>query len=534
MVQGPRLDLRQSQTLSMTPQLQQAIKLLQMTNLELGEFLAEELERNPLLEEQKPEDITDLNSDDPLKSKAEEEWHKDANNRERMREFEIDARENQDMGRGEEKPMGDERDLDTSYENNYTNSSNEDRIEAGSEDPSVYETRDQSMTGISGSGGDVKFDNPDYNFENRLSDDGDLMSHLVDQIKLNFADEKDRMIAAVFIDHLDEAGYLHADLDKMANDLGAKKQDLDRILNRLQGFEPTGIFARSLKECLSLQLAENNRLDPMMQDFIDNLELLEKHDFAGLRKIVGCSEEDMMDMLSEIKALNPKPASVFDNFVSQTMVPDVLMKKLPKSAGGGWSVELNSDTLPRVLVNKKYYAEVKSVAKDKESKAFISEHWQNANWLVKAMDQRANTILKVSQEIIRKQEMFFVYGIEYLKPLVLRDVAEAIGMHESTVSRVTNGKFMATPRGVFELKYFFTSAINSASGAIDYSSESVKAKIKNLIDQEDKTKILSDAKIVDLLKDDGVEIARRTVVKYREAMGYGSSVQRRREKNPKL
>ena len=534
MVQGPRLDLRQSQTLSMTPQLQQAIKLLQMTNLELSEFLAEELEKNPLLEQQRPEDITNLNADDPLKSKAEEDWHKSAEHEERARDQEFKTREHQDEARGEERPLGDESDLDTSYENNYTNSSAEDRIEAGSEDPSVYETRDQSMEGINGSGGDLKFDNPDYNFENRISDEGDLMSHLVDQIKLTFEAEKDRMVAAIFIDHLDEAGYVHVDLDKMADDLGTTPEYLNDILNKLQGLEPTGIFARSLKECLSLQLQEKNRLDPMMEDFLDNLDYLERHDFAGLRKKIGCDEDDMVDMLSEIKSLNPKPAGVFDNFVSQTMIPDVIMKKLPKSAGGGWSVELNAETLPRVLVNKKYYAEVKAVAKDKASKAFISEHWQNANWLVKAMDQRANTILKVAQEIIRKQDAFFVYGIEYLKPLVLRDVAEAIGMHESTVSRVTNGKFMATPRGVFELKYFFSSAINSSNGAIDYSSESVKAKIKNLIDAEDPKKVLSDAKVVDLLKKDGVEIARRTVVKYREAMGYGSSVQRRREKNPKL
>jgi RNA polymerase sigma-54 factor len=239
-------------------------------------------------------------------------------------------------------------------------------------------------------------------------------------------------------------------------------------------------------------------------------------------------------MLGEIRRLDPKPALQFEHFVTQTMVPDVIMKVLPKSSGGGWAVELNSETLPRVLVNKTYYAEVRNVAKDKESKTFLNEHWQSANWLVKALDQRANTILKVSEEIIRKQEAFFLYGIEYLKPLVLRDVADAIGMHESTISRVTTSKFMATPRGVFELKYFFSSAINSADGAINYSSESVKAKIRSLIEQEDPKKVLSDAKLVALLNKDGVDVARRTVVKYREAMGIGSSVERRRQKNPKL
>lgn len=531
--QGPRLDLRQSQTLSMTPQLQQAIKLLQMSNLELNDYIAEELEKNPLLEQSKPEDATDLKSDNALQSQAEKDWHQQQDHDQRGQQADLEHREQRDLGRGEEQPLAAESDLDTSFENNWTNSSHEDRAQAGNADPSVYESRDQSMLGA-GRGGNAKFEDSDYSFENRLADEADLHRHLVDQIKLTFADDQDRMLAAVFIDHLDEAGYLHADLNAMAEALGTCITRLEAMLTKLQGFEPTGIFARDLKECLSLQLAEKNRLDPMMQDFLDHMHLLEKHDFAGLRKRVGCSEEDMMDMLSEIRALNPKPASMFDSFISQTMVPDVIMKILPKSAGGGWSVELNTDTLPRVLVNKKYYAEVKSIAKDKDSKAFVNEHWQNANWLVKAMDQRANTILKVAQEIVRKQDAFFTYGIEYLKPLVLRDVAEAIGMHESTISRVTHAKFMATPRGVFELKYFFTSTINSADGAINYSSESVKAKIKSLIENEDATKILSDAKIVDLLKADGIEIARRTVVKYREAMGLGSSVQRRRQKNPKL
>ncbi len=532
--QGPRLDLRQAQTLSMTPQLQQAIQILQMSNLELTDYLAEELERNPLLEQERPEDAASLRENDPLSSKAERDYHDKARDEARAHENELRTRETRDKGRGEEAPLAHEGDIDTSYENNWTNSSDQDRREAGGgEDVSVYESRDQSMLGA-GKGGSIKFDDPNMSLENRLADDGDLHTHLVDQIRLTFESDQDRMLAAVFIDHLDEAGYLRADLDKMAEDLGADRTRLDDMLSKLQGLSPTGIFARDLRECMALQLEEKDRLDPMMEAFLDNLSYLERHDFAGLRKRIGCSEEDMIDLLADIRALNPKPASEFENIITQTMVPDVLMKPLPKSSGGGWSVQLNTDTLPRVLVNKTYYAEIKQVAKDKESKSFLNEHYQNANWLVKAMDQRANTILKVSQEIIRKQDAFFLYGIEYLKPLVLRDVAEAIGMHESTVSRVTNGKFMATPRGVFELKYFFTSSIGSASGGIDYSSESVKAKIKSLIDNEDPKKILSDAKIVKALEADGVDIARRTVVKYRESMGLGSSVQRRREKNPKL
>tara|TARA_B100000686_G_scaffold347907_1_gene437693 strand:+ start:2359 stop:3951 length:1593 start_codon:yes stop_codon:yes gene_type:complete len=527
--QGPRLELRQSQTLSMTPQLQQAIKLLQMSNLELNDYLEEQLEVNPLLERQSADDATALDRDDPLKSDAEADYHDLQAQREKEKERHDDLRQNQEEFKGNEAPLASEGDLDTEYDNNWTNSS-----ESDLKDPSVHETRDQSMNSISGTGGSMTFDSPEYSLENRISDEADLFSALEDQVRLHFADNQDRALAAVFIDHLDEAGYLNCDLNRMSKDTGISLQKLNSVLKTLQAFEPTGIFARSLQECFALQLEEKGRMDPMMKRFLDNLEMLERHDFAGLRKTVGCDEEDMTDMLSEIRRLNPKPATVFDQLISQTMIPDAIMKPIPKSEGGGWSVQLNNETLPRVLVNKTYYAEIKSVAKDKDSKDFVNEHWQNANWLVKAMDQRAQTILKVAQEIIKKQDLFFVYGVEYLKPLVLRDVAEAIGMHESTVSRVTTNKFMATPRGVFELKYFFTSSINSSDGAIDYSSEAVKAKIKGLIDHEDPNKILSDAKIVKALQADGVEIARRTVVKYREQMGYGSSVDRRRAKNPRL
>lgn len=527
--QGPRLELRQSQQLSMTPQLQQAIKLLQMSNLELSEYIEEQLESNPLLERGSPDDITSLDRDDPLQSKSEADYHSLRESQEKTHQRQDDIRQQKEVQKDNEAPMAAEADLDTDFDNNWTNTGNGDL-----DDPSVYETRDQSMNGITGSGGSMKFDSPDYDFENRISDETDLHQHLADQVRLTFADDKDRMLAAVFIDHLDEAGYLRIDMNAMAADLGCDLAKLNAILKKLQGFEPTGIFARSLKECFTLQLEEKGRFDPMIKRFLDNMDMLERHDFAGLRKAVGCSEEDMTDMLSEIRALDPKPATQFDNHISQTMIPDAIMTPLPKSEGGGWAVKLNNETLPRVLVNKTYYAEIKAVAKDKDSKAFVNEHWNNASWLVKAMDQRANTILKVAQEIIKKQDLFFLYGIEYLKPLVLRDVAEAIGMHESTISRVTTNKFMATPRGVFELKYFFTSAINSSDGMIDYSSEAVKAKIKSMIDGEDPNKILSDAKIVTALKADGVDIARRTVVKYREQMGLGSSVDRRRQKNPRM
>jgi RNA polymerase sigma-54 factor len=286
-----------------------------------------------------------------------------------------------------------------------------------------------------------------------------------------------------------------------------------------------------LSECLALQLREKNRLDPAMRQLLAHLDLLAARDLKKLKSLCQVDDEDLKEMIAEVRALNPKPALAFDHFVSQTVVPDVFMKPLPKSRGGGFSVELNHDTLPRVLLNKTYYTEVSRTARDKQDKEYLSEQLNTASWLVKALDQRAQTILKVASEIIAQQEAFFNYGVEYLKPLVLKDVAAAIGMHESTVSRVTTGKYMGTPRGAFELKYFFTSGVGSTTGPAEFSSEAVKARIKTLIDAEKPDAILSDDDLVVALTKEGIDIARRTVAKYREALKIPSSVQRRRMKN---
>jgi RNA polymerase sigma-54 factor len=259
--------------------------------------------------------------------------------------------------------------------------------------------------------------------------------------------------------------------------------------------------------------------------------LLAKRDIPGLVKACGVDVEDLTEMVAEIRALDPKPALAFDHGVAQPVIPDVFMRT---QLGGGWLVELNSESLPRVLVDNHYFTRVSRVARNKEEKQYLNEALQSANWLVKSLHQRATTILKVSSEIVRQQEEFFLRGVQYLKPLVLRDIAEAIEMHESTVSRVTSNKYMATPRGIYELKYFFTPSIASSVGGEAHSAESVRHRIKSLTEEESVDKVLSDDKIVEILRAESIEIARRTVAKYRESMGIPSSVQRRREKRVKL
>ena len=478
-----RLDLRQSQNLVMTPQLQQAIKLLQLNNLELAEFIEGELAQNPLLEKAAPDD------------------------------------------EGAEAPAPEKEtdDMQSDFDQNWTG--NED--ETKSADTPLPDFDPGSPT--TGAGGSASFDSIDESFENRMSREKTLREHLAEQLHMTFDDPRDRMVGAVLIDMLDEGGYLRHDLNELSERLACTPERITKLLSRMKQFDPTGIFARDLKECLSLQLEEQGKLDKPMRALLDNLEMLAAHDHAALAKECGVNETYLQDMIGDIRALNPKPASKFDHLVVQTAIPDVLMKRLPKSMGGGWRVELNAETLPRVLVNQQYYTEVASAAKAKQDKEYLNQQLQSANWLVKALDQRAKTILKVAGEIVEAQDGFFLYGVEFLKPMKLKDIAEKIGMHESTVSRVTSNKYIGTARGIFELKYFFTTALGDGDDA--HSSESVKARIKALIDGEDPKKILSDDAIVDILKGENIDIARRTVAKYREAMHIASSVQRRKQKN---
>jgi RNA polymerase sigma-54 factor len=367
----------------------------------------------------------------------------------------------------------------------------------------------------------------DYNLEAFVSAEQTLADHLSEQLALAITDPVRRMIGQYLIDFVDEAGYLTADLAAIADKLGTSVEQVEAVLAILQTFDPAGVCARNLTECLALQLKERNRLDPAMRALIERIDLLAKRELATLRKICGVNDEDLADMIGEIRQLNPKPGLAFGSTLVQPIVADVFVRPAPD---GSFIVELNSDTLPKVLVNQIYYTQVtKSVKNDKE-KSYLADCLQTATWLIRALDQRAKTILKVSEEIVRQQDGFFVHGVQHLRPLNLKTVADAIGMHESTVSRVTANKYMATNRGIFELKYFFTSAIASTSGGDAHSAEAVRHRIKQLIDAETGDDVLSDDTIVEKLKSAGIDIARRTVAKYREAMRIPSSVQRRREK----
>ncbi|HVJ51675.1 MAG TPA: RNA polymerase factor sigma-54 [Aliidongia sp.] len=496
MALSQRLDLRQTQSLVMTPQLQQAIKLLQLSNLELMDYVEQEIEQNPLLErdESVPEPAFDGNGVDPAEAPAapvETTASLDG-----ASSFESEDKEMWQAASG----------ADGQGTLDY----------AG--DAEAWKTRNSQL----GGGDDLP------SLEETLSDNVTLREHLVGQLNCDIEEPGDRIIGLFMIDVVDDAGYLTTDLADIARTLGCTIERAESVLARLQRFDPSGIFARNLSECLAIQLREKNRLDPCMQTLLNNLPLLAAREIGPLLRLCSCDSEDLAQMVAEIKALNPKPGLAFDGTAAQPVVPDIMMRAQP---GGGWLIELNNDTLPRVLVNTHYYAKINRNVGGKLDRDYLSERFQSANWLVKSLHQRAGTILKVATEIVRQQEAFFTHGVGFLRPLILRDIAEAIGMHESTVSRVTTNKYIATPRGLFELKYFFTSAIPAANGAEAHSAEAVKFKIKGLIDAEAAAQVLSDDRLVELLREVGIDIARRTVAKYREAMRIPSSVLRRREKS---
>ena len=521
----PRLDLRQSQSLVMTPQLQQAIKLLQYSNAELMDYVEGELERNPVLEREDGEGsaLAEAVAADNLSAyeQATQNETGPVNEADGF-DSEPDGPDLMDQASAETLPSEGENPIDSDYDNNW-GSADVAETDFG---PSLG-SGELSLGSYGGTGGRSDFEDDEFGIEQTLGSSKSLREHLLDQVGVDISEPRARLIAAQLVDQLDDTGYLSSDLDEVADGLGCPLDEVEAVLERLQAMDPAGVFARSLGECLALQLKDRNRFDPAMQALLDNLELLAKRELPKLMKLCGVDAEDMAEMVEEIRSLDPKPGLAFDPAVEDAVTPDVLMRAAPD---GSWLIELNPDSLPRVLINNAYYARVGKQARAKGDKEYISECMQTANWLVKALHQRATTILKVATEIARQQDGFFQFGIQHLKPLVLRDIADAISMHESTVSRVTSNKFVSTPRGVYELKYFFTSSISSSVGGDALSAEAVRHKIKRLIDEEPVKKVLSDDKIVDILKGEGVDIARRTVAKYREAMRIPSSVQRRREK----
>ena len=479
-----RLELRQSLQLVMTPQLQQAIRMLQMSGTDIAAFVAEEVERNPVLELENPDRET---AAAPVEKATPE----------------ID-----NVGAAEDA-------FDTGKENLYEGAEAAPALMGGGGEVNW------SGTGAGGSSGGEGFD-----FEDRLTGEETLRDHMLAQIAVVPATEQARVLARLLVDELDGAGYLRTDLCALSDRLGANRALVDEAVAILQSCEPTGVGARDLAECLALQLKEQNRYDPAMEALLAHLDDLAAVRFEKLQEACGVDQDDLNEMIAEIRALDPRPGAVFGGGVAQTVIPDVFVKQ---NNLGGWSVEVNSDALPKVLLDTRYAAELNEEG-ETEAMSFLAECKQNATWLIRSLDQRAQTILKVSSEIVKTQALFFHEGVSGLKPMTLKMVADEIGMHESTVSRVTSNKYMATELGLFELKFFFTQAISSTDGGDSHSSAAVQLQIKTLIENEDSKKTLSDDKIVKMLTSDGVNIARRTVAKYREGMNIPSSVQRRRLK----
>ena len=480
MALGPRLDLRQSQSLVMTPQLQQAIKLLALSNLELEAYLAEALEGNPLLDTASPDSEggggDEVGGDAPAAEAA---------------SLEADQALSADGGS--------ENDLDVDLTESFHHDSASDNV------------------GLSGAGEDIDFDS-------FAEHEGTLHDYLLAQVGERFGGIE-AIVAGQLVALIDETGYLRADLAELAAQLGVPLALVEAVLAGIQCFDPSGVGARDLAECIAIQAREADRYDPAMATMIAHLALVAKGAFPQLKRICGVDDEDLADMIRELRGYDPRPGLRFGGDGAPAVVPDLYIRQTAK----GWAVEINSGTLPRLLVNRRYYTELAQGAAAK-SKAWLSEQLAGANWLVRALDQRQRTIVKVASEIVKQQEGFFLNGVAHMRPLTLRQVAEAIGMHESTVSRVTSNKYLSCARGLFELKYFFSSGISATEGDGAVSAEAVKSRIKAMIEGEDAKAILSDETIAQRLSTEGHDIARRTVVKYREAMGYGSSVQRRRQK----
>ncbi|ATE63385.1 RNA polymerase factor sigma-54 [Rhizorhabdus dicambivorans] len=506
MALGPRLDLRQSQSLVMTPQLQQAIKLLALSNLEVEAFIAEEIEKNPLLDgggeaaEREPGDTPDEGHDDDGFSADgfggdDEEW--DGPTADRL----IEAGD-----AAADAPLDADYDAETFHHDSAADSAR------GPEGP--------GLDGVGSGGGSEERPDLDEYATATLS----LHDHLTAQAG-ELLSGHEMAIAARIIDLIDEAGYFEGQTLEIAQLLDVPLFHVERILSVIQTLDPSGVGARTLAECIAIQAREADRYDPAMAKLIDNLDLLARGAIPQLRRLCGVDEEDMADMIRELRDYDPKPGLRFGGEPAAPVTPDIFVHR----TANGWAVELNNATLPRLIVNRSYYSELSSGPQDKGSKAWLSECLASANWLVKALDQRARTIVKVAREIVKQQEAFFLHGVEHLRPLTLKAVADAIGMHESTISRVTSNKYLMCERGLHELKYFFTSGVAAADGGDAVSAEAVKSQIAKLIAAEGDD-ILSDDKLVELLKEKGFDLARRTVAKYREAIGLGSSVQRRRQR----
>jgi RNA polymerase sigma-54 factor len=510
MALSPRLHIKQTQSLVITPQLMQAIRLLQMSSLELVEFVDTELQQNPLL--LRRDDTTFERDENPAAGDADPKMP-DAgivDLQGALRETTDSLTDAIDVSAADMFP-----DVGAPGEGRPEGTGNMDRDRAP-----------RGAGGVSGRYAAASGNGMSGRHED-LPQSQSLVATIEAAISAAIRDPAMQMIAVTLLADLDSAGYLGTPLSEIAEKLGIDLEIVGSVLRQCQDLAPSGVFARSLKECLALQLAERDRFDPAMRALLDNLGMLAMRRIDELCVCCGVDREDLDEMIAEIRELDPKPAQAFSEFRPQIVVPDIFVRQAPN---GGWALELNDETLPRVLVDRTYYAEIAGQLGAGDDKKFLTECMQQATWLEKSLDQRARTILKVAAEIVRQQDAFLTHGVSHLRPLNLRTIAESIGMHESTISRATANKYMATPRGIFELKYFFSSSVPSACGGDGHSAEAVKHRIRKLIDGEAPDAILSDDSIVGHLRPHGIVIARRTVAKYRDLMHIPSSVERRREK----
>lgn len=470
------LQLRLSQQLAMTPQLQQAIRLLQLSTLELQQELQQALESNPLLEQI--------------------DTHE-----------EIDTRETQDSetldtaDALEQKEMPEELPLDASWDTIYT---------AGTP---------------SGTSGDYIDDElPVYQGETTQT----LQDYLMWQVELTPFSDTDRAIATSIVDAVDETGYLTVPLEDILESMGDEEIDIDEVeavLKRIQRFDPVGVAAKDLRDCLLIQLSQFDKTTPWLEEarliISDHLDLLANHDFRTLMRVTRLKEDVLKEAVNLIQSLDPRPGQSIQTGEPEYVIPDVLVRK----HNGHWTVELNSDSIPRLQINQHYASMCNNARNDGDSQ-FIRSNLQDAKWLIKSLESRNDTLLRVSRCIVEQQQAFFEQGEEYMKPMVLADIAQAVEMHESTISRVTTQKYLHSPRGIFELKYFFSSHVNTEGGG-EASSTAIRALVKKLIAAENPAKPLSDSKLTSLLSEQGIMVARRTVAKYRESLSIPPSNQRK-------
>lgn len=478
------LQLKMGQQLAMTPQLQQAIRLLQLSTLDLQQEIQEALDSNPMLE-------VEENEQDGLNDLAAPPSYD--NYETRVSSEEVDTPDLDEQWSQEQIP--DDLPTDSQWDDTY-----------------------QATAGVA-SGSHHNGDD-DFDYDSRHATADSLQDHLLWQLNLTPMTDTDRSIATMFIDGVDDDGYLHTTVEDVLESLGAElnldEDEVIAVLRRLQQFDPAGVFARDLRECLLLQLqqlpADTQWLVETKEIIRDHIELLGSKDYQGLMRKVRLGEDELKGVLRLIKELNPKPGAGVSSEQAEYVIPDVIVRNVRDE----WRVELNPDIAPKLRVNADYAALIRR-SDNSTDNTFLRDNLQEARWFIKSLQSRNETLLKVATKIVEHQIEFFEQGDEGMKPLVLHDIAEAVGMHESTISRVTTQKYMHTPRGIFELKYFFSSHVNTDAGG-ECSSTAIRAMIKKLIAEENARKPLSDNKIAALLADKGIQVARRTVAKYREAL----------------